>query len=70
MANIKGGAAIIFGGVVRIRRKIAGAAGVAVRVVQSIVSKSESFVPIRMLLFTTSWFCLKIPSDWYWKMLP
>src|SRR6266403_1141920 len=40
VANIKGGAAIIFGRVVRIRRKIAGAARVAVRVVQSIVSKS------------------------------
>src|SRR5260370_25781954 len=23
-----------------------------------------------MLLLTTSWFCLKTPSDWYWKILP
>ena len=40
MANIKRGAAIVFAGVVRVRWEIAGAASIAARIVQRIVSES------------------------------
>src|SRR5713226_4596747 len=39
MANVKRGATVVFGGVVGVGRKIAGAAGVAVSVIQGIVSE-------------------------------